>query len=191
MGLFKSVCRPRKPTLLNVTWRFLFPPPPRPEKNHPQPTQKRLPIKTFSSPMLCLRGKFPGHPPATNELCGPRRGFVSGTNKRPRVSTVKNTHLKTSRHRIGTTTWRSPHQMQPNVCPCNGPGLPAHPPQSGGQPAHLPLLPHTGLKRPTRRQDSQKSWKFFIFLVQSWVLLLNFTYKIRFCTTYRLIKYLL
>ena len=42
--------------------------------------------------MRCPRGRFPEQTPSTNELCGPRRGFVPGTNKRPRVSTVKNTH---------------------------------------------------------------------------------------------------
>jgi hypothetical protein len=42
--------------------------------------------------MRCPRGRFPEQSPSTNDLRGPRRGFVSGTNKRPRVSTVKNTH---------------------------------------------------------------------------------------------------
>jgi hypothetical protein len=74
-------------------------PPPRPaQKTHPQPTQKRLPIKTSSSPMRYTRGRFPEQSPSTNELCGSRRGFVSGTNKRPRVNAVKNTHLKPSCH---------------------------------------------------------------------------------------------
>ncbi len=55
-----------------------------------------------------------------------------------------------------------------DVCPYNGPGLSAHPPQSGGQPAHLPLLPRTGMKKPTRRQDSLRTFIFFfsnVFLV--------------------------
>jgi hypothetical protein len=56
-----------------------------------------------------------------------------------------------------------PHQMQPDVCLCNGAGLPVHPPQSGGQPPHLPLVPRTGVKKSTRRQDSEKPWKFFFF----------------------------
>ncbi len=37
--------------------------------------------------------------------------------------------------------------------PHNGPGLPVHPTQSGGQPSHLPLLPRIDVKRPTRRQN--------------------------------------
>ena len=45
MGLFNSARRPAKtdPADVPVPWRFLFPPPPRPEKNHPQPTQNALP----------------------------------------------------------------------------------------------------------------------------------------------------
>ena len=35
--------------------------------------------------MHCPRGRFPEQPPSTNDLRGPRRGFVTGTNKRPRV----------------------------------------------------------------------------------------------------------
>ena len=112
--------------------------------------------------MRCPRGRFPEQPPSTNELRGPRRGFVPGTNKRPRVSTVKNTHSKPSCHRTGTTTKHFPHQTQPDACPRNGPGLPAHPPQSGGQPPHLPLLPRTGVKKPTRRQDSKSHESFFL-----------------------------
>jgi hypothetical protein len=101
--------------------------------------------------MRCPRGRFPEQPPSTNELCGPLRGFVPGTNKGPRVGVVKNTHLKASCHRVGTTTKHFPHQTQPDVCPRNWPGLPAHPSQSGDQPDHLPLLPRTGVKRSTRR----------------------------------------
>ena len=155
MGLFNSARRPAKTDPADVPWRFLFPPPPRPEKTiHNLP--KTPSHQTSSSPMRCPRGRFPEQPPSTNELRGPRRGFVPGTNKRLRVSTVKNTHFKPSCHRADTTTKHFPHQMQPDVCLRNGPGLPAHPPQSGGQPPHLPLLPRTGVKKPTRRQDSQK-----------------------------------
>ena len=67
------------------------PPPPRPEKTlHNLP--KTPSHKASKSPMLCPMGRFPEQPPSANELRGPRRGFVPGTNKRPRVSTVKNTH---------------------------------------------------------------------------------------------------
>ena len=153
-GCLKARIIQRKPTLLNVTWLFLFPPPP-PQKKTSTTYPKRLPIKTSSSPVRCPRGRLPEQPPSTNELRGPRRGFVPGTNKRPRVSTVK-TRISSLLPSRDTTTKHFPHQTQPDVCPCNGPGLPAHPPQSGGQPPHLPLLPRTGVKKPTRRQDSQK-----------------------------------
>jgi hypothetical protein len=84
---------------------------------------KTSPIKTSPSPVPWPRIRFPG------------RTLFS----------------KSSCHHVGTTTKRSPHQTQPDVCPSNGPGLPVHPSQSGGQPPHLPLLPHTGVKKPTRR----------------------------------------
>jgi hypothetical protein len=35
----------------------------------------------------------------------------------------------------------------------SGTGLPVHLTQSGGQPSHLPLLPHIDVKRSTRRQN--------------------------------------
>ena len=80
---------------------------------------------------------------------------MPGTNKRLHVSAVKNTYLKPSCHRAGTTTTHSPHQTQPDVCPRNGPGLPAHPTQSRGQPSHPSLFPYIGMKRPTRRQNPE------------------------------------
>ncbi len=40
-----------KTTQQSVPWSFLFPSPVLQEKNHPQPTQKRLPIKTSPSPV--------------------------------------------------------------------------------------------------------------------------------------------
>ena len=43
MGLFNSARRPAKTDPADVSWRFLSPPPPRPEKKHPQPTQNALP----------------------------------------------------------------------------------------------------------------------------------------------------
>ena len=44
-GCLKARNIQRKPTLLNVPWRFLFPPPPRREKKHPQPTQNAFPLR--------------------------------------------------------------------------------------------------------------------------------------------------
>ena len=43
MGLFNSARRPAKTDPADVPWRFLFPPPAPPRKNHPQPTQNALP----------------------------------------------------------------------------------------------------------------------------------------------------
>jgi hypothetical protein len=148
----------RKPTLLNASDLTLSLPPPDPtRKKHPQPTQNDFP------------SRLPHHQcpdPGADSLSSPhlRMNYADlaedsypWTNKRPRVSAVKNTHLKPSCHSAGTTTKHLPHHTQPNVCPCNGPGLPTHPPQSGGQPTHLPLLPRPDVKRTTRRQDPQKS----------------------------------
>jgi hypothetical protein len=133
----------RKPTLLTCPDAFSSPPPPRPEKTiHNLP--KTPSHQTSSSPMRCPRDRFPEQSPSTNEPRGPRRGFVPGTNKRSRVSTVK-TRISSLLPSRDTTTKHFPHQTQPDVCPCNGPGLPAHPPQSGGQPPHVPLLPRTGV----------------------------------------------
>ncbi len=72
-----------------------------PKKKNPQPTQKRLPIKTFSSPMRWPRCRFPDKSPSTNQLHGPHRRFVPGTNNRPRVCAVKNSYLKHSCHHTG------------------------------------------------------------------------------------------
>ncbi len=132
------------------------PPTPPQEKNHPQPTQKRLPIKTSPSPVPDQGADSLGIPHLRinyadlTEVSSP--GRISDhvlASSRPRFSNP-------SCHHAGTTTKRSPHQTQPDVCPRNGPGLPAHPSQSGGQPTHLPHLPRTGVKKPTRRQDSQR-----------------------------------
>ena len=70
----------RKPTLLTCPGAFSSPPPPRPEKTiHNLP--KTPSHQTSSSPMRCPRGRFPEQSPSTNELRGPLRGFVPGTNK--------------------------------------------------------------------------------------------------------------
>jgi hypothetical protein len=92
-------------------WLLVFSSPPRPDqKNHPQPTQKRFPIKTSSSPMCWPRVRFPDQSLSTNELCGPHRGFVTGTKKRPSVNTVKNTYFKPSCHLTRTKTVSRPTQ---------------------------------------------------------------------------------
>ncbi len=67
------------------------------------------------------------------------------------VYVVKNTHLKPSCHPVGNNDQTFPTTNTTRRVSANGSGLPAHPSQSGGQPTHLPLLPHTGVKRPTRR----------------------------------------
>ncbi len=163
MWLFKSAYHPAKPDPAERVLALPLPPPRPAQKKTFHNLPKTPSHKASKSPMLCPMGRFPEQPPSANELRGPRRGFVPGTNKRPRVSTVKNTHSKPSCHRTGTTTKHFPHQTQPDACPRNGPGLPTHPPQSGGQPPHLPLLPRTGVKKPTRRQDSKSHESFFFF----------------------------
>ena len=124
----------------------------------PQHTQMRI-----KKPMWYPRDRSPEKPLSTNQLRGPRRGFVSGTNKRPRVITIKTTHLKLSCHQrpwhvppknvtmsskdlaphqgpdpTKTIRTSSPHNKHSHdVCPCNGPGLSSHSPQSGTQPVTL------------------------------------------------------
>jgi hypothetical protein len=55
-------------------------------------------------------------PPSTNQLCGPPRGFVPGTNKRPRVCVVKNTYLKPSCHRVGKQRPSISHTKRNPTC---------------------------------------------------------------------------
>jgi hypothetical protein len=99
MGLFESTRRlATDPADRALTLSL---PPPSPQEKHPRPTQKCLPIKTSSSPMRWPKCRFPEQPPPTNQLCGPHKRFVTGANKRPRVCSVKNTHLKHSCHRTG------------------------------------------------------------------------------------------
>ena len=100
--------------------------------------------------------EFPDQSPSTNQLCGPHRGFAPGRTSDHVLAPSRPRFSKPSCHHAGTTTKRSPHQTQPDACPRNGPGPPANPPQSGDQPTHLPHLPRTGVKKPTRRQDSQR-----------------------------------
>ncbi len=70
----------RKPTLLTCPGAFSSPPRPA-QKKTIQNLPKTPSHQTSSSPMRCPRGRFPEQPPSTNELRGPRRGFVTGTNK--------------------------------------------------------------------------------------------------------------
>ncbi len=44
----------------------------------------------------------------------------------------------------------------------NGSGLSVHRTQSRGCPAHLPLLPSTGVKKPALKHFSQEPWNFFL-----------------------------
>jgi hypothetical protein len=85
---------------------------------------------------------------------------VSGTNKRPRVCTVKNTHLKSFLPSCGNKDLHSLHQTQLDACPRNGPGLPAHPTQSGVPPVHPPPLPRIDVKRSTRMQNPLQDISF-------------------------------
>jgi hypothetical protein len=140
MGLFKNASRPAKTDPAARILSLSLPPPTHLEKNiHNLP--KTTPPQDLLITNAMTSGRFHGQSPSTNQLHGPRRGFVPGTNKRPRVCVVKNTHLKSSCHRVGTTTKHFPHQTQPDVCPWNGSGLPDQPSQCRGQPDHPPPLP--------------------------------------------------
>ena len=111
----------------------------------PQPTQKRLPIKTsphqcdapgidpMSSPHLRINCTDP-----VEDSC-PRRITV-------RVLASSRTRLFQALLSLLGHSDRgvSPNQRNGDVCPHTGPELSAHPPRSGGQPAHLPPLPGPG-----------------------------------------------
>ena len=86
----------------------------------------------------------------------------AGTNKRPRVCAVKNTHLKPSCHRAGNNDQAFPTPNATRRVPAQWARTPAHPPQSGGQLPQPPPIPRIGVKRPTRRQNP---FRTFIFLV--------------------------
>jgi hypothetical protein len=51
------------------------------------------------------------------------------------------------------------------ACPRNEPGLSSHWPQSGGQPAHLSLLPSTGSGKPALKHLFQESLFFSFFSI--------------------------
>ena len=142
---------------LSSTCPGASPSPPPPPQEKPSTTYpKTPPIKTPPSPVPDQGADSLGSPhlriycaDLTEDSCPGRISDHVLAPSRTRFS-------KPSRHHARTTTKRSPHQTPPDVCPRNGPGLPAHPPQSGGQPSYLPHIPRTGVKKPTRRQDSQR-----------------------------------
>ncbi len=76
MGLFDNVCRS--------------------VKIHNLP--KKTPHQVFFSPMSWPRDGSHRQRPPTNQLYGPCRGFVTGSNKRPGVQTIRNTHLNPITH---------------------------------------------------------------------------------------------
>ena len=100
-------------------------------------------------------------PPSTNQLCGPRRRFVSGTNNREHVNVIKNTSLQALLPLDGySVRGVSPNQRNRDTCPHNGPELSAHPSRSVGQPDHPSPLPHPDSKRSARNQNPQRSFIF-------------------------------
>jgi hypothetical protein len=146
-----------KTTQQSVPWSFLFPSPTPPRKNHPQPTQKRLPIKTSLSPVPDQGADSLGRPHLRINCTDLTEDSSPGTNKRPRVSVIKTTLLKVFLSSRGNSDQVFPTPNATRCCPRNGSGPPDNPPQSGGQPTHLPHLPRTGVTNPTRRQDSQRT----------------------------------
>ena len=67
-GLF-GARRSAKTSQQNAPWNSSSPPPP-PQEKHPQPTRKRLLIKS-PSPVRCPRNRFPGPSPSVNPCIGP------------------------------------------------------------------------------------------------------------------------
>ena len=105
-----------------------------PKKKHPQPTRKRLLIKS-PSPVRCPRNRFPGPSPSVNPCIGPHaKDSHPKTRKRLRADSVKNTHLKPSCHRTRNNN-RTTHAA---ACPRNGPGLPPTGPSPGADPPIYP-----------------------------------------------------
>jgi len=123
----------------------------------------------------------------------PSKRIPTQNQQTPRVDVIKNTHLEPSCHCTGTTTVVHPNQnvtyvireprsppqesdptkrarvtfptkSNPVVCRRNEPGLSVHWTQSGGQPAHLSLLPSTGSEKHVRKRLSKGHWFFFFFL---------------------------
>ena len=99
MGMFDSECHLPRPR----------PPPTRvPKKNHPQPTQNDPP-SNFLITSVMSQGQIPWTVPIhESSEADPCKGFTSRTSNRPHVSTLKNTYLKPSSHRTGTTTVTRP-----------------------------------------------------------------------------------
>ncbi len=130
---------------------------PRPLKKKIHRPPKTSPHQDFSSPVYCPRDRSHEQSPSTNQLSGPRRRFVSGTNNRARVRDIKNTSLQAllplHGHSVGGV---SPKQRNRDACPDNGPELSSHPSRSGGQPVLLFPLSHPDSKRSTQRQNPQR-----------------------------------
>jgi hypothetical protein len=102
------VVQRKKHTMLNVSWSFLFTSPAPPRKKHPRPTQNVSP-SNFPSPVRWPRDRSHSQSPSTNPVYRtPGKGFTPRTSQRTRVVTIKNTDLKSSCHRTGTTTVMCP-----------------------------------------------------------------------------------
>jgi hypothetical protein len=114
------------------------------------------------------RDRFPEQSPSTNELWGPHSAFVSGTNKGQRVSSVKNTHLKPSCHRVGTTTKRWHTKSNPTCVREVGQDYPMVPitlPSPGVNPTIYPSFPTLSWRvLPEDRIPKLESMKVFFSL---------------------------
>ena len=108
MGLFESVRRPAKTTQQYLPWRLHFPShaPPRKKINN---LPKNASPSNLPSPVYLSRHRShrqaPIHKSNVSDYC---KGFIPRTSERPRVDTIKNTHLKPSCHRTGTTSVELP-----------------------------------------------------------------------------------
>ncbi len=94
MRLFENECRPAKNDPAVRAQAFISSPSQSssrdPKKNYPQPTQNA---------------------PYESSVVDPGKGSTPRTSNRPHVSDLKNTHLKPSCHRTGTTTATHPQPL--------------------------------------------------------------------------------
>jgi hypothetical protein len=138
-----------------VPWSLLFPSPAPPKKTIHNLPKNASPSRPPHHQCLTM-GQTPWAAPIYESTARTSQRIRARANKRPRVSAIKTTLLKALLPSRGNNDQAFPTPNATRRCPRNGPGPPANPPQSGGQPTHLPHLPRTGVKKSTRRQNPQR-----------------------------------
>ena len=153
MGKFENVSRPSKNDPADSVLTISLPPPGPDKKNHPQ-TQNVSP-SILPSPIHCHRDRS-HHEEKTqsmNQLCRLHRGFMSGTNNRPLVRSIKKRILSRNKKQIQQKTirtiWSFPTRSTTNTCVHTmDQDYPfTHPSPGVNQPIHPPFLAPT--RRPT------------------------------------------